>query len=80
MPEVGVELSLEGKTLHELEQMRDVLIRKAAGSYENLSTEDLHVMAACTSAMRRKSAGPPKAPKEKKTKSPKSDADLLDML
>lgn len=47
----------------DLENIRRGLIAKAAGRHDNLSDDDLHVLAAVTGVLRRRASGPPKAVK-----------------
>lgn len=49
----------------ELEAMRTALVKKAAGSHDNLDIDDLHQLAAITGILRSKASGPPKAVKTK---------------
>lgn len=48
----------------DLEQMRRNLIAKASGNHENLSLDDLHMLAGITAVLRRRASGPPKEPKK----------------
>lgn len=82
MPDVMPALrpELEGKTPAELDMMLREIIGKAKGDYENLSEEDLHMIAAITGSLRRKSAGPPKEKKEKVKKGKATIADVMDLI
>jgi hypothetical protein len=61
----------------ELELRRREIASKAQGDYENISIEHLEELAFITSTLRKRSAGPPKAPKP--TKGPKTLDDLANM-
>ena len=61
MPDVKTTLSLDSMTPQDLDLRRREIVATANGDYENLSLDDLKELAAITSAMRRRTAGPPKA-------------------
>lgn len=74
---------LEGKTPQELDSMLRSIIGQAKAdgkSFDELSEEDLHMVAAITGQLRRKSAGPPKEKKAASKKGKASTEDLMDML
>lgn len=69
MPTVDLKVYAEMPPV-ELEARRVALVKKANGSHDNLTLEDLHELAAVTGVLRRKASGPPKEAKTKGT-SPK---------
>lgn len=71
------EVNFDNLTPQDIEALRAELVVKSNGNWKNLSTEDLHVLAMLTMAMRRRSAKPPKQPKDK---SAKPKANLQDIL
>lgn len=64
----------------DLETMRRNIVTKASGNHENLSLEELHVLAAITGVLRRRSSGPPKVVKEKKGPKAKAAPATIDDL
>lgn len=81
MPDImpALKPELEGKSPGELDMMMREIIGKANGDFDNLSEDDLHMIAAITGSLRRKSAGPPKEKKAPKGKKASTD-DLLDLI
>lgn len=71
---------LEGKSPSELDMMMREIINKANGNFDDLSEDDLHMIAAITGSLRRKSAGPPKEKKASTKKGKASTDDLLDLV
>lgn len=66
----------------ELEAKRAEIVARAMGNWESLSTLDLRDLALVTSALRRRTAGPPKSNKKptsgaKRSAKPKVDQDQL---
>ena len=93
MPEANVAniASLEGLSPSELEQRRRNIVAKYVGSSPgadpttkaaDMTTNELHELAAITSALRRRTAGPPKTTKPAGTKKAKRSptAALTDLL
>lgn len=84
MPEANVAmLNLDDKTPAELESRRREIITTMSQKYKGYSDPDipmemLQELAVVTSYLRRKNAGPPKAPK--KERSPKIAATVDDLM
>ena len=67
MPEIDIEQFASLPPV-DLESRRRAIVAKAAGQHDNLSFEELRELAAITSVLRRRSSGPPKAPRAKAAK------------
>ena len=82
MPEASKVFNIAELSPAELEARRRQIVASCAGNWEALSVEDLRELSAITSALRRRTAGPPKAAKApSKAKSKKATAEqvLLDI-
>lgn len=78
MTEIAKVFSLDDKSPGELEARRRELVALAKGNVDDLSLDQLRELAAITSALRRRTAGPPKAAKAAKgAKKPKATMDDL---
>lgn len=87
MAEIGLTLDLDSMSPIELENRRRELVSELATKYKGyddpeIPTSALHELAAITGAVRRRTAGPPKAAKKSSSaKTPKASAvDLLSDL
>lgn len=80
MPEIDLS-QFANIPVADLEAQRRALVAKANGNHDNLEEDDLCLLAAITGVLRRKASGPPKAVKEKgtRTKTPKVAASLDDL-
>lgn len=66
---------------NELEAERALIVAKAAGDWESLDVGDLQRLSALTNALRRRTAGPPKAAKAAaKPRGTKKKADAAQVL
>jgi hypothetical protein len=75
-------LNLSGKTPAELEQRRGEIVKSLTTTYKgfddpNVPTTLLHELAAITSALRRRSSGPPKVAKKTRVSKAVSTDDLM---
>lgn len=61
-----LEAELSALSPQELEAKRRVIVTSANGDFNSLSTDDLTQLAFITAILRRRTVGPPKAPREKK--------------
>jgi hypothetical protein len=77
MPDVHTEINFDNLSPAEIEAKRVELVIKGNGDWQNLNADDLHVLAMLTATLRRRSAKPPKAPKEK---SARQKVDLATVL
>lgn len=72
MPELDIEQYAKMAPV-DLEQLRRAIMAKADGRHDNLSLDELHVLAAVMCILRRRSSGPPKTKAVKPAKASKPD-------
>ena len=67
MPELSIDHFMAVPP-NDLEARRRAIVAKAAGQHDNLSTDELHELAAITGVLRRRASGPPKPKREPRAK------------